>query len=301
MTHDDNMRGVSRVLVVGAGSMGAQIAMSAALAGFETALTDLAPSALDAADSMLRARVGRSVDKGRFSAGERDAAFARLHLTTDLDGAAARADLVIEAVIERLEVKRDLFARLGPVCPPATILTSNSSGFVPSSMADASGRPDRFCNMHFFNPALVMKCVEVVRGPETSQATVDAVVTVARAMGKDPVVLDKEIPGFVANRILNVVRDEAIALYEAGIATIPAIDEICRTALGYPLGPFELQDLTGLDIGYLTKQARYADSGDPADLPSRSLAERVERGDLGRKSGRGWYAYDADGARMDPA
>jgi 3-hydroxybutyryl-CoA dehydrogenase len=241
---------------------------------------------------MLHEKVGRSVEKGRLSSSEHDDAFARLTLTTDLAAAATQADLVIEAVVERLDVKRGLFADLGRLCPPATVLTSNSSGFVPSAMADASGRPERFCNMHFFNPALVMRCVEVVRGPQTSDATVETVVDVARRMGKDPVVLDKEIPGFVANRILNAVRDEAVELYESGVASLEAIDAVCRTALGHPLGPFELQDLTGLDVGYLYRQARYAETGDPRHLPSRSLAERVERGDLGRKTGRGWYSYD---------
>lgn len=286
------MAAVDAVLVVGAGSMGAQIAMTAALAGCGTTLTDLDAGSLERALVMLHEKVGRSVEKGRLSSSEHDDAFARLTLTPDLAAAASRADLVIEAVAERLDVKRGLFADLGRLCPPATVLTSNSSGFVPSAMADASGRPERFCNMHFFNPALVMRCVEVVRGPQTSDATVETVVDVARRMGKDPVVLDKEIPGFVANRILNAVRDEAVELYESGVASLEAIDAVCRTALGHPMGPFELQDLTGLDVGYLYRQARYAETGDPRDLPSRSLAERVERGDLGRKTGRGWYSYD---------
>lgn len=286
------MTDVRRILVVGAGAMGAQIAMSGALAGYDVTLTDLDAAALDRAVAMLRERVGRSVEKGRLTQGEHDAAFSRLSVSTDLAASTAEADLVVEAVVEKLAAKRALFAELGRLCPPSAILTSNSSGFVPSAMADASGRPDRFANMHFFNPALVMRCVEVVRGPGTSDDTVETVVAVAVRMGKDPVVLDKEIPGFVANRILNAIRDEAVALYEAGVASIEAIDSVCRTALSHPMGPFELQDLTGLDIGYLTKQARYAETGDPRDLPSRSLAERVERGDLGRKTGRGWYVYD---------
>lgn len=286
------MTGITRILVVGGGAMGSQIAMTSALAGFPTTLTDTAPEALDRALTDLRARLDRQVEKGRRTADDRDAAFGRLTTTTDLDASTASADLVIEAVVERLDVKRGLFARLGALCPPDTVMASNSSGFVPSTMADASGRPDRFCNMHFFNPALVMTCVEVVRGPGTSDATVSAVVDVAQRMGKTPVVLDKEIPGFVANRILNTVRDEAIRLLEGGIASVEAIDSICRTALGYPMGPFELMDLTGIDIGYYTKQARYAESGDPADLPSRSVTELVERGHLGRKTGRGWYVYD---------
>lgn len=283
---------VRRILVIGAGSMGRQIAMVSALAGYGTTLTDVSADALERALLELRGRMDRSVEKGRLSAEERDGAFALLATSTDLDAVAPHADLVVEAIVERLDVKRALFAQLGQLCRDDALLTSNSSGFVPSQMADAAGRPERFCNMHFFNPALVMPCVEVVRGPASSEATIDAVVEVAARMGKQPVVLDREIPGFVANRILNVIRNEAISLYEGGVASVAAIDEVCRTALGHPMGPFELMDLTGIDIGYLTRQARFAESGDPRDAPPRSMTELVEAGHLGRKTGRGWYAYD---------
>ena len=142
-----------------------------------------------------------------------------------------------------------------------------------------------------------MRCVEVVRGPDTSDATVDTVVALTEQLGKQPVVLRKEIPGFVANRILGAARDEAIFLLEQGVASVEDIDAACRTALGYPMGPFELMDLTGIDIGYLTKKDRFAESGDPKDQPSRSVSALVERGELGRKTGRGWYDYDKDGTR----
>jgi 3-hydroxybutyryl-CoA dehydrogenase len=168
---------------------------------------------------------------------------------------------------------------------------------VSSRIADATGRPDRVCNLHFFNPALVMKCVEIVRGPDTSDATVATSVALAERLGKVPVVLQREIPGFVANRILGAVRDEAIFLLENGVASVTDIDTACRTALGYPMGPFELMDLTGIDIGYLTKQDRFAQSGDPRDRPSRSVTALVERGELGRKTGKGWYTYDHAGTR----
>jgi 3-hydroxybutyryl-CoA dehydrogenase len=153
------------------------------------------------------------------------------------------------------------------------------------------------CNLHFFNPALIMKCVEVVRGPQTSDATVQASVELTERLGKTPVLLNREIPGFIANRILGAVRDEAIYLLENGIASVTDIDTACRTALGYPMGPFELMDLTGIDIGYLTKQDRFAQTGDPKDRPSRSVAALVERGELGRKTGKGWYDYDAAGSK----
>jgi 3-hydroxybutyryl-CoA dehydrogenase len=279
------------ILVVGAGTMGAQIAMVCALAGHDTTVTDLTDDALDRARSELVARLDRDVAKGRRTREDVDAAFARLAFSTDLDAAAAGADLVIEAAVEKLDVKRDLFARLDKVTPPHAILTTNSSAIMSSQLADATGRPDRVANMHFFNPALVMRCVEVVRGPDTSDATVDTVITLTEQLGKQPVVLQKEIPGFVANRILGAARDEAIFLLEQGVASVEDIDAACRTALGYPMGPFELMDLTGIDIGHHAKLARHAVTGDPRDLPSRTVTELVERGELGRKTGKGFYTY----------
>jgi 3-hydroxybutyryl-CoA dehydrogenase len=289
---------VDTILVVGAGAMGSQIAMVCALAGHDTTVTDIADDALDRARDQLHVRLDRDVAKGRRTREDVDAAFARLTFTTDLDAAAAGADLVIEAALEDLEVKREVFARLDKVLPPHAILTTNSSAIMSSQLADATGRPDRVANMHFFNPALVMRCVEVVRGPATSDATVEAVVALAERLGKEPVVLRKEIPGFVANRILGAVRDEAIFLLENGIASVEDIDAACRTALGHPMGPFELMDLTGIDIGYRAKLARHAVTGDDRDLPSRTVSELVERGDLGRKTGKGFYTYDEDGTRV---
>jgi 3-hydroxybutyryl-CoA dehydrogenase len=288
---------VERVLVAGAGAMGSQIAMVCALAGLEVALYDLDPMMLARADAQLRDRMAGQVAKGRRTTTEVEDAFARLRTATELS-ALTDVDLVVEAVVEKLEVKRGLFAELDRRCPPATILTSNSSSFVPSSMADATSRPDRFVNLHFFNPALVMRCVEVVRGPATSDTTVAAAVALVERIGKLPVVLDKEIPGFVANRILNAVRDEAIRLLEGGYASVEAIDIACRTALGHPMGPFELMDLTGIDIGYLTRQARFEQTGDPADAPSATVRGKVEAGHLGRKTGRGFYTYDEHGNRI---
>jgi 3-hydroxybutyryl-CoA dehydrogenase len=239
----------------------------------------------------------RDVAKGRRARPDVDAAFERLTFTTDLDTAAGTADYVIEAAVEKLDVKRQIFARLDAVAPPRAILATNSSAIVSSQLADATGRPDRVCNMHFFNPALVMRCVEVVGGPQTSTATVETTIELTRRLGKEPVVLRQEIPGFVANRILGAVRDEAIFLLEEGVASVEAIDTACRTALGYPMGPFELMDLTGIDIGYHAKLARHATSNDPRDLPSRTVAALVERGELGRKTGKGFYTYDDQGRR----
>jgi 3-hydroxybutyryl-CoA dehydrogenase len=288
---------IRHIVIVGAGAMGSQIGMLCALSGFEATITDLQGDALDRAEHELRQRLTRDVEKGRRTRDEVDGAFGRVVFSTDLTTAATTADYVIEAAVEKLDVKRQLFADLDRLAPPPAILATNSSSIVSSRIADATGRPDRVCNLHFFNPALVMTCVEVVRGPDTSDETVQVTVELARRLGKVPVVLNREIPGFIANRILGAVRDEAIFLLENGIASVEDIDTACRTALGYPMGPFELMDLTGIDIGYLTKKDRFAESGDPKDQPSKSVSALVERGELGRKTGRGWYAYDQAGTK----
>jgi 3-hydroxybutyryl-CoA dehydrogenase len=292
---------IQKVLVVGSGAMGSQIAMVCALAGLDVAVQDLAQASLDRAQAELRSRLDRNVTKGRLTAAERDDAFDRLSFGTDLVSAAKDSDFVIEAAVEKLDIKRVLFAELDRLTPSHAILATNSSSFVPSRLADATTRPDRVVNLHFFNPALVMKCVEVVRGPETSDETVSTTVALAERIGKLPVVLDKEIPGFIANRLLNAVRDEAIRLLEGGYASVEAIDTAARSALGYPMGPFELMDLTGIDIGYLTKQARFEETGDPADAPSATVSALVEAGHLGRKTGRGFYTYDDAGSRLAAA
>ncbi len=291
------MTAVNHVVVVGAGAMGSQIGMVCALAGLRATVTDIAEPALAKAEADLRQRLSRDVEKGRRAPTDVEVAFGRLAFTTDLTAAAATADYVIEAAVEKLDIKRALFAELDKAAPAHAILATNSSSIVSSRIADATNRPDKVCNLHFFNPALIMRCVEVVRGPGTSDVTVDTSVALVQRLGKTPVVLTKEIPGFVANRILNAVRDEAIYLLEHGVASVADIDTACRTALGYPMGPFELMDLTGIDIGYLTKQDRFAQTGDPKDQPSSSVAALVERGELGRKTGKGWYSYDEAGTK----
>jgi hypothetical protein len=177
------------------------------------------------------------------------------------------------------------------------LAAGNARTIVSSQLAAVTTRPGRVANMHFFSPALVMRCVEVAGSPATSPATVTTTVELARRLGKDPVVLNKEIPGFVANRILNAVRDEALYLLENGVSSVEDIDTACRTALGYPMGPFELMDLTGIDIGYHAKLARHTVSGDPRDIPSPTVTALVARGELGRKTGTGFYRYDDQGRR----
>lgn len=278
--------------------MGSQIGMVCALADYNLSVQDIDENMLGKAQKQLRSRTARNVEKGRITREEADAAFERMSFTTDLEGPASRADFVIEAAVEKLDVKREIFAALDRMAPEHTVLATNSSTIVSGRIADATSRPDRVCNMHFFNPALVMECVEVVRNPETSDATVETTAELARRIGKHPVILDKEISGFVANRILGALMDEAISLYENGVASFEDIDTACKKALGHPMGPFELMDLTGIDVGYYVRMARYEESGDPRDRPSRSVTEKFEKGELGRKTGKGWYEYDEEGRKV---
>ncbi len=283
---------VNNILVVGSGAMGSQIGMVAALAGYQVTVSDISAPMLEKAQAQLRSRMDNSVAKGRLSLEDAAAALGRLRFSTELAKAAASADLAIEAATENLEVKRGIFAALDAAAPPHAILATNSSTFGSSKVADATGRPGQVCNMHFFNPALVMKCVEVVRHEGTSQSTIDTVLAVATRMGKAPVLIEKEIPGFVANRLMGAIRDEALRLYADGIASFEDIDTAAKTALGHPMGPFELMDLVGLDVSHQIRLATFAETGDPADLPHPALTELVERGNYGRKSGKGWYSYD---------
>jgi 3-hydroxybutyryl-CoA dehydrogenase len=282
---------VRRLGVIGAGTMGHQIAMLGALAGCETVAADVREEALRQAEAANRGHMDRWVARGRLTTAAVDAAFARLRWTTRLEDAAADADVVIEAVIERLEEKREVFRALDAVAPARTVLATNSSTVRSSLLADATRRPDRVCNMHFFNPPLVMELVEVVMHPLTSQATADTVTGLVRQMGRTPVLLRKEMPGFVVNRILWALVDEAVRLYEAGVASVEDIDTAVKKGLRHPMGPFELMDFNGIDVAYHVRMQRQRETGDAGLGPPRSIVEKYERGEWGRKSGRGWYTY----------
>lgn len=290
-----DLSGIQRLCVIGSGTMGAQIGMASALAGFFTTIIDVAPEPLEAAEQTLRERTDRDVAKGRRTQGEVDTAWESLDFTVDRDAALARADFVIEAAVEDLDVKRQLFADLDRLTPDHAILTTNSSNIVSSRIADATSRPGQVCNMHFFNPALVMKCVEVVPHASTSQDTIAITTAVAEQLGKSVVRLHREIPGFVANRLLNALRREALELYDAGVASFEDIDTAAKTALGHPMGPFEIMDLVGNDVVYLIRLAEFEQTQDSASLPHQLVRELYESGRYGRKTGRGWYTYDADG------
>lgn len=283
---------IETIAVIGAGNMGHQIALCAALTGFRVTCTDTNSDILDKAAVFAETYLTERVTKGKLTRQAADQARAALAFVPSVEDAVAQADLVIEAIVEKLDIKRRLFAQLDKLCPAHTILATNSSYIVSSKIADATSRPERVCNMHFFNPALVMKLVEVVKGPHVSPETVDAVMSAARKMGKTPVLLHKEIYGFLVNRFLQATRQEALRLLDMGVASHEDIDTAVMNGLGYPMGPFQLLDLTGVDLAYHVGMERYRESGDPADRPSPTVVEKFTRGEWGKKVGRGFYEYE---------
>lgn len=287
MTIDD----VKRILVVGAGQMGAQIAMQSALHGYRITLNDLSQEILERGMAGNRAQLERRVQKGQLTKDQMEEALARVRLEPDLARAARDADFVIEAIVERLEPKKECFAALDRFCPPHAILATNSSTLGNSQIAPATQRPDKCVNMHYFYPPLVMKLVEVVKGQWTSEETLGITAEVARRSGREPVTLRKELPGFLVNRILRALVGEAYSLLENGVASFADIDKAVELGLNHPMGPFKLGDLSGLDIGYNARLEAYELTKQDKDRPPRELEKRVKRGDLGRKTGRGFYDY----------
>lgn len=287
MPHD-----IKSICVVGAGNMGHQIAPLAAIHGFNVKCTDFSEETLQRAQNFVKNYLAGRVEKGAMSMEQADAALIRLQFTTDLSEAAKDADYVIEAVVERLDVKKRIFAQLDKICPPHTILASNSSAIPSSLLADVVKRPDKLCNMHFFNPALAMKVVEVVRGPQTSDETIEVTMDLTKSLGKTPVYLIKEIEGFIVNRVLGALMHEAISLVQKGIASPQDIDVAVEGALNHPMGPFRLMDLTGIDLTYTMMEERFKLTGKPEDATPDFIAEKYKAGHYGRKTGQGFYKYN---------
>jgi 3-hydroxybutyryl-CoA dehydrogenase len=286
-----NINYIKQITVIGSGAMGSQIAMVCALAGYHVYLQDISEESLHKAKQSLEGHMKRRIEKGRLSSEQVLDAFSRMQFVTSLEEAVRDTDFVIEAIVEKLEAKRSLFAEVDRLAPAHTIIASNSSTIVSSRIADATKRPDKVCNMHFFNPALVMELVEVVQGPHTSEETAQVTVELTKKINKTPILLKKEISGFVANRILGKLMDEAIYLLENEIATAEEIDLACTKALNHPIGPFALIDLTGIDVHYYVRMQRYAETGDELAKPSKVVTEKFEKGELGRKTGKGFYTY----------
>ncbi len=282
---------IKKICVVGAGNMGHQISLLCAIHGYKTTCTDVVPEILKKAEKFADTYLPGRVEKGKMTKEVAEAARKNTSFTPDLKQAAKDADFVIEAVLEILDVKRKLFAQLDQVAPPHAILATNSSYIVSSHIADATKRPAKVVNMHFFNPALVMKLVEVVKGPHVSEETAKITYDLSEKLEKIPVLLKKEVEGFLLNRIFRVIGREALWILEMGVASFEDIDKACVYGAGHPMGPFRLMDLTGIDLNYIMSLERFKKTGDRSDLPSPSVVERYLKGQYGEKTGKGWYDY----------
>ena len=291
---------VATVGVVGAGFMGAQLALHIAVHGYPVAVVD------QSADALTRMRRGheeeldRRCASGELSAEERAAVLARVRAATDLAESVRDVDLVIEAVPERLDLKRAVFGELDRICPPRAILATNSSSFRVSLIEDATGRPDRVLNTHFYPPVWQRPMVELMRGTATSDETIGRVRRFARSVGLTPLVVRKESTGFLFNRVWRAIKRETLHLVDEGVATVDDVDRAWMIALGTPIGPFGLMDMTGLDVVLDVERTYHAESGDPRDAPPRLLTDKVAAGELGAKAGRGFYRYPHP-AYQDPA
>jgi 3-hydroxybutyryl-CoA dehydrogenase len=284
---------IAAIGVVGAGTMGSGIAQVAAIAGFRTRMVDVDPAALARGRATIEKSLERLVAKGKVGAEARDAALGRISAGTEL-AALADADLAIEAVVERFEVKSGVLAELDRVLPSASLLATNTSSISITRLAAATGRPDRVIGMHFMNPVPVMQLVELIRGLQTSQETFDAVEATVRRLGKTPVEVH-DAPGFVSNRVLMPMINEAVFCLHEGVGSAEAIDEVMKLGMNHPLGPLALADLIGLDVCLDILRVLHAELGEDKYRPCPLLVRMVDAGWLGRKSGRGFYEHAARG------
>ncbi len=288
MSHD-----VRTIAILGAGTMGQGIAHVSAVGGFVTHLFDVDSEVLHRAQAGIARNLAKGVELGKLDPDIAAGARSNLHLDQDLDGAVGTADLVIEAVPEVMELKVKIFQRSARAAPAKALFASNTSGLSITEMATASGRPELFAGMHFFNPVHLMRLVELVKGLETSATTLDVLKSVAEQFGKQ-VVTVAESPGFVTSRINALIGNEAFSMLESGVASARDIDTALKLGLNHPMGPFEMVDLVGLDVRLSILNHLHHTLGD-LYRPSNLLAQYVKAGRLGKKVGRGVYEYDAGG------
>lgn len=279
-----------RVLIVGAGLMGGGIAQVAAMAGYRVTLRDVSQQMLDKAMTNIAWSLGKFVEKGQLADEAREAAMSRLSTTLTLD-AAAEADFAIEAVFEDKALKQEVFRELDRLCPAHTIMASNTSAIPVTELARVTKRPDRVVGTHFFSPVPLMPLCELVRGLETSDETLAAAKTFVESLGKETVTVKRDVAGFVLNRINLPSTVESIRLVEAGVITPEEVDKGMRLGMGRRMGPFEMMDMTGLDVTLSAMLAIYEETKDPRFWPPDLLRRKVAAGHLGRKVGQGWYGY----------
>jgi 3-hydroxybutyryl-CoA dehydrogenase len=281
---------IKKIGVIGAGLMGSGIAQVAAQSGFQVNLMDVEQRFVDKGLNAIDKNLKRMTEKGKMEACEAEAVRSRIKGTLSLSEAASGVDVTIEAVIEKMELKKSVYEELDRVAPPTTIFATNTSGLSITAMAAVTARPDRFIGMHFFNPVPAMKLVEVIRGYGTSDETVNVIKDLARKMGKTAIEV-LEAPGFVVNRILVPMIIEAIFVLQEGLASAAEIDEGMKLGANHPMGPLALADLVGLDTLLNVQQHLYEEFADPKYRPPTLLRKMVRAGHLGRKSGKGFYDY----------
>lgn len=282
---------IKTIGVVGAGSMGAGIANLAALNGFNVVLRDIEDRFLEGALARLDKFMSKSVERGKMTEEEKQEALGRIQTTTKLEDL-KDVDVVIEAVLEDLDLKKDVFSQLDEIVREDVILATNTSSMSITEIAAATKRPDRVAGMHFFNPAQLMKLVEVVRGYETSDDTVSSLRVLSAQLKKEVVEVKKDTPGFIVNRIMIPQFIEAIRLLEEGVASAEDIDKAVKFGLNYPMGPFELQDYAGVDIGYHVMEYFNNEFNDPRFAPPLLMKQMMRAGRFGKKSGAGFYDYE---------
>jgi len=288
---------IQKVLIVGAGLMGSGITQVCAQSKIQVFLTDVSQDILNRALKNIAWSVGKFIEKGKVKE-SLESIIGRIRVGTDWENA-SRVDLVIEAVFEKLELKHEIFKKLDEVCGAETIFATNTSAIPITEIAAVSKRPEKVLGLHFFSPVPMMEAVEVIKGVRTSEETMRAGVDFVRRIGKEPIRVESDVPGFLLNRINLVGYLEAIHLLEQGIGTVEDIDKGVRLAFGRRMGPLETGDLVGLDVSYGALTAIYEESKDVRYYPPQLLRRKVKSGELGRKTGRGWYEYNPDGSKKE--
>jgi 3-hydroxybutyryl-CoA dehydrogenase len=279
-----------RLAVIGSGLMGSGIAQVSAQAGWQVTMRDIDDASLGRGVAAIRDSLTRFVAKGKLSEEEMAATLDRISTTTDLD-AAAEADIVVEAIFERIEAKHEVFRALDKICKAGAVLGTNTSALPITSIASVTERPESVVGIHFFSPVPMMKLVELVRGYQTSDETLDVARNFAEEVGKTCVEVKRDVAGFVSNRLFSVLLVEAIKLVESGVVSAADLDTVMKLGFGHAMGPLATVDLTGLDVMLHAAGNIYRDTADPKFFPPELLQRMVTAGDLGRKTGKGFYAY----------